>query len=142
VLAPVLTSVLQRVGLLPNPAILRINEIAFAFTTADTLFHLRSQEYFKRATELDEGGNVLEQTQIIGDVMARCCRNILRQRCFYPLFPSVMGPGVEPLNLDITHMELLKFEDTPFDILVLPSMLKHFAKVGIPSMFHPRPILM
>jgi DNA polymerase alpha subunit B len=122
---------LQRVGLLPNPAILRINEVTFAFTTVDALFHLRSQEYFKRATEMEEDGNMVQQTQIIGDVMARCCRNIIRQRCFYPLFPSAMGPGVEPLNLDITHMDLLTFEDIPFDVLVLPSMLRHFAKVGI-----------
>jgi DNA polymerase alpha subunit B len=93
---------------------------------------MRNQEYFKRAVETDEEGKVLEQQAGGGgggDVMARCCRNVLRQRCFYPVFPSPMGPGIEPVNLDITHLDLLKFESTPFDVIVLPSMLRHFAKV-------------
>lgn len=49
---------------------------------------------------------------------------------FYPLFPSPLAPPLEPLNLDVTHSNLLKFsQDTGADVFILPSMLKHFAKV-------------
>jgi len=34
------------------------------------------------------------------------------------------------VNLDVTHQELLRFELRAPDVLILPSKLKHFAKVG------------
>lgn len=49
---------------------------------------------------------------------------------FYPLFPSPSAPPLEPLNLDVTHSDLLRFDQgTGADIFIMPSMLKHFAKV-------------
>lgn len=41
-----------------------------------------------------------------------------------------MAPPLEPLNLDVTHSNLLKFNaGAGADVFILPSMLKHFAKV-------------
>ena len=54
---------------------------------------------------------------------------------FYPLFPAPLaGPGVEALNLDVTHADLLKFGAMGADVVILPSALgKQFAKVSVVS---------
>jgi hypothetical protein len=55
---------------------------------------------------------------------------VLAQLSFYPLFPAPTAPPLEPLNLDVTHSNLLRFDQgTGADIFIMPSMLKHFAKV-------------
>ncbi|KAG8848497.1 DNA-directed DNA polymerase alpha subunit pol12, partial [Serendipita sp. 411] len=41
---------------------------------------------------------------------------------FYPLFPS------DDVNLDVSHSELLGFQGSNPDVLIIPSMLKHFHK--------------
>jgi DNA polymerase alpha subunit B len=42
------------------------------------------------------------------------------------------------VNLDVTHLKLLRLDDTAPDLLILPSKLKHFSKVG-PSFLHCHP---
>jgi hypothetical protein len=59
--------------------------------------------------------------------MANLVRHVLGQRSFYPIFPPPEHSAAE-LNLDVTHFDKLRMEQAP-DVLVLPSRLKHFAKV-------------
>ena len=60
--------------------------------------------------------------------MANLIRHILGQRSFYPIFPPPEAHAAE-VNLDVTHQELLRLDEAAPDILILPSKLKHFAKV-------------
>lgn len=128
-------SILQRVKLLPNPATFSINEVNFAISSADVLFPLRSQEFLKEAppanpeeASLHEGAGK--------DHVGRVCRHVLRQRSFYPIFPPPLsGAGVDGVNLDVTHMDLLKFDGFGADVVILPSMLgKHFVKVNLSTL--------
>ena len=49
---------------------------------------------------------------------------------FYPMFPAPMAAPLDPLNLDVTHADLLRFGTSAgADVFIMPSMLKHFAKV-------------
>jgi DNA polymerase alpha subunit B len=61
--------------------------------------------------------------------MASLVRHVLGQRSFYPLFPVPENMAGE-VNLDVTHQKLLRLDDTAPDLLILPSKLKHFSKVG------------
>ena len=58
----------------------------------------------------------------------------LLDRSFYPLFPSPLELSHE-VNLDISHFEHLALcheESTCApDVLIVPSRLKHFSKVGL-----------
>lgn len=78
--APIHPSIyLQRIRLLPNPTIFSINEIAFGVTSADVLWSLKSQEYFRKAPDVEppEPGT---EDPLAKDVMARTCRQLLRHR--------------------------------------------------------------
>jgi DNA polymerase alpha subunit B len=118
-------------------------------STVDVLFHLRKEEYFRRAEEADPIGN---SAPVAKDAMAELCRHVLGQRrwvpvvlfdrvrvcltisvvgsndSFYPIFPPPLDFAGD-VNLDVTHQELLRFETRAPDVLILPSRLKHFAKV-------------
>jgi hypothetical protein len=48
---------------------------------------------------------------------------------FYPLFPPAIGGGFDSINLDVTHLELLKHDTVGPDILILPTNFTAFAKV-------------
>jgi DNA polymerase alpha subunit B len=83
-------SVKQRAKLLPNPAIFSVNEVVFATTSADTLFSLKQNEYFKKAKDTSalmdpssdaDGSSISIDTGAASkDTMARMCRHVLRQR--------------------------------------------------------------
>ena len=77
----------QRAKLLPNPATFSVNEIVFAVTSVDTLFSLKSQEYFKKAKDptsltasSDPDLSMDTGSTLSKDTMARVCRHVLRQR--------------------------------------------------------------
>ena len=55
-----------------------INDIAFATTSVDTLFHLRKEEYFKRGVEIESLAP--SPDDLPNDVMAGLCRHLLLQR--------------------------------------------------------------
>lgn len=121
----------RKVRLLPNPTTFSINEVSFAVTTVDTLFHLRNQEFFRRCGEwVDPAANPPPDSVEKEDVMSRTCRYILRQKSFYPIFPAPLPSKViDPPLLDITHNELVRMEATGADVLIVPSMIKSFAKL-------------
>ncbi|KAI0667572.1 DNA polymerase alpha subunit B [Trametes maxima] len=132
----------SRIRLLPNPARFTLNGVHIAVSSVDVLFHLRKEEFFKRAAEID----ALSTASDAPDAMANLCRHILQQRSFYPIFPVPLELAHE-VNLDVTHADMLYL--TPLDdndddadgrvdptrarcapdVLVVPSRLKHFSKV-------------
>lgn len=81
--------------------------------------------------------------------MANLCRHILQQRSFYPIFPVPLNLAHD-VNLHVTHSDMMYLcpqedeseddggdaQDDPTlarcapDVLVVPSRLKHFSKVG------------
>ncbi|KAF0372173.1 DNA polymerase alpha, subunit B [Gigaspora margarita] len=100
----------KEVTCLCNPVQFRVNEILFAVSNVDLLFHLSRDE-----TERVPGGT---------DRMSRMVHHILTQRHLYPLFP----PAIGEVNMDLKHSLSLELKNTP-DILILPSKLKYFAKI-------------
>lgn len=123
-------SVDSRVHLCSNPCQFLINDVAFAVTTTDVLFHLRKEELPLSGNQIDPAAKSSET----GDgALANACRHLLQQRSFYPLFP-VPESLSHDVNLDISHSGLLKLGKTSGsavsapDVLVLPSRLKQFSK--------------
>ncbi|CAG8456829.1 1626_t:CDS:10 [Paraglomus occultum] len=100
----------QEVLRLPNPCQFRINEVIFAVSTVDVLFHLSAEEA-PRDPKPDR------------DRMGRLAYHILEQRSLYPLFPPARGE----VNLDLKHHYAIELQVMP-DVLILPSRLKFFAK--------------
>ncbi|KAJ7288488.1 DNA polymerase alpha/epsilon subunit B-domain-containing protein [Mycena rebaudengoi] len=121
-----------RIHLLPNPARFTINDISFAATSVDALFHMKKGEFVKRGEEVDSIPP-LSADDTGTDPMANACRHLLQQRSFYPVFPVPLELSAE-VNLDVTHSDGLRIggeEDAPEyapDVLIVPSRLKQFAK--------------
>ncbi|KAI1790115.1 DNA polymerase alpha, subunit B [Ganoderma leucocontextum] len=137
----------SRIHMLPNPARFTLNGVHFAASSVDVLFHLRKEEFFKHATEVEPlPGPADPEGQTPSDAMANLCRHVLQQRSFYPIFPVPLDLTHE-LSVDVTHSDLLYFtpqdddseasgsaEDPTAarcapDVLIVPSRLKHFSKV-------------
>ncbi|KAI0754917.1 DNA polymerase alpha, subunit B [Daedaleopsis nitida] len=137
-----------RIHLLPNPARFTINGVHIAASSVDVLFHLRKEELFKRAAEIEPlTAPVDPEGQGPSDAMANLCRHVLQQRNFYPIFPVPLDLAHE-VNLDVSHSDLLYLapeddeeeegvgssaDPSPAkcapDVLVIPSRLKQFSKV-------------
>ncbi|KAI0036476.1 DNA polymerase alpha/epsilon subunit B-domain-containing protein [Vararia minispora EC-137] len=117
------------IKMLSNPARFSINGVTFAATSVDVLFHLKKEEFIKRAGEVDT--IPVAETSSSTDVMSNLCRHLTYQRSFYPLFPTPLDLAQET-NLDISHSNALDLctgaEATVPDILIVPSRLKQFAK--------------
>lgn len=121
--------------LLPNPATFSVNEVSFAVTSVDTLFHLRNQEYFRRCGRVVDPAEPPPTEPEKEDVMARTCRHLLRQKSFYPLFPAPEASKmIDPPQLDITHNELARMAGGA-DVVIVPSMIKSFAKLVDSTVF-------
>ncbi|KAI0785210.1 DNA polymerase alpha/epsilon subunit B-domain-containing protein [Abortiporus biennis] len=122
-----------RIRLLSNPCQFSLNGLSFAVTSVDVLFHLRKEEFVKRAqdTSTSADGDVkMSSNNSEADPMANLCRHLVEQRSFYPIFP-VPNDLMHEVNLDVTHSDFLKFGgekgECP-DVLVTPSRLKYFVK--------------
>ncbi|KAI0689714.1 DNA polymerase alpha/epsilon subunit B-domain-containing protein [Cytidiella melzeri] len=120
-----------RIHFLPNPCHFMLNDVPFAVSSVDVLFHLRKEEFFRRMSEI-QCTFPKEQDAPASDTMANLCRHILEQRSFYPIFP-VPHDVLHDVNLDVSHSEALKLGGNSIDnrqlsVLVLPSKLKHFTK--------------
>ncbi|KAI5475991.1 DNA polymerase alpha subunit B [Pseudohyphozyma bogoriensis] len=113
------------VRLVSNPATFSINEVVFAVTSVDTIFHLRNQEFTRKVVPTGS----LPEGQELENAVTRSCRSLLRQRSYYPIFPTPLGgKGIDPISLDITHNDLVKMGSTGPDVIILPSKMKHFAR--------------
>ncbi|RHZ82585.1 hypothetical protein Glove_108g25 [Diversispora epigaea] len=93
----------------PNPVQFQINEIIFSICNVDVLCNI----YREEVSTTDKAERIF-----------RTSHHILTQRHLYPLFPP--SPG--EVNLDLKHSSSLDLLYTP-DVLILPSKLKHFAKI-------------
>lgn len=125
----------QNIRRMPNPCIFSVNDLMIGATSVDTLLHLKKEEVVK----------TIGAEQTPHDAMANVCRYIIEQRrcetpssmwcrehgldmsSFYPLFPA---PITGDVNLDVSHAKQADFGPSVPDILVLPSVLKHFHKVS------------
>ncbi|CCX16686.1 DNA polymerase alpha subunit B N-terminal-domain-containing protein [Pyronema domesticum] len=111
----------QHVKCLPNPSMFSLNELSFAISTNDILFHLAREEISRNPT--------------VPNPQARLAGHILNQRSFYPLFPPPdreslpMGLRETGASLDIPHIRLADVVGVTPDVLVLPSALAAGAKV-------------
>ncbi|GAA5927523.1 DNA-directed DNA polymerase alpha subunit POL12 [Sporobolomyces koalae] len=118
----------KSVTMLPNPTSFSVNEVAFGITSVDVFWSLKMQEFYKRcpdAEPMPEGTTIDPSAK---DINQRTGRHLLRQRSFFPIFPSPPGnKRLDPLNLDITHYDLVKMNTGP-DILIAPSVQKAFSR--------------
>ncbi|TNY19944.1 DNA polymerase alpha/epsilon subunit B-domain-containing protein [Rhodotorula diobovata] len=118
------------VRMLPNPTMFSINEVVFGVTSVDVLWSLKSQEFFRRCADAEPAEPGTEPDPLAKDVMARTCRHLLRQRSFYPVFPSPPpSKMLDALNLDVTHYDLVKMGSSGPDIVIAPSIQKHFTRI-------------
>jgi DNA polymerase alpha subunit B len=86
---------LQRVRLLPNPSTFYINEIMFSLCSVDVLFHLRKEEYFRRAEEAEVDVAMEVRKGGAGaaakDSMAELCRHVLGQKRYARMINAQFG---------------------------------------------------
>ncbi|KAA1101900.1 DNA-directed DNA polymerase alpha subunit pol12 [Puccinia graminis f. sp. tritici] len=114
---------------LPNPSIISINEVIIGINNVDVLMPLKKEEFFKQATVVVDEETAQEGTDPNAtNVICRACRHVMRQRSFYPLFPHAIGNGFDAINLDVTHLDLLKHDTVGADILILPTNFTAFVK--------------
>ncbi|KAJ1723781.1 DNA-directed DNA polymerase alpha subunit pol12 [Coemansia erecta] len=95
---------------LPNPAHVSVNGVAVALANIDVLFHLVKQE--------------VSRLPALTDRLPRLAWHLVEQRHLYPLSPP---PPDAPAIL-AEHDASLRLHAMP-DILVVPSQLRHFARV-------------
>ena len=98
-----------RVHCVSNPCTFKINEVVFAVTSTDVLFHMN----------IEETNSNLER----GTRMKRIAQHMVQQRIYYPLFPP---PASTPTSLDLKHMEKWQLPCKP-DVMIVPSKLAAFA---------------
>lgn len=114
---------------LPNPITITINEVVIGINNVDVLMSIRKEEFFKPALVQDNGESTEGPDPNAKDIISRACRHVMRQRSFYPLFPATLGAGIDQVNLDVTHHELLKYDPVGADILIMPTSFTAFAKI-------------
>ncbi|KAK3847764.1 MAG: DNA polymerase alpha/epsilon subunit B-domain-containing protein [Linnemannia gamsii] len=97
---------------LPNPAQFTINEMVFAVNTSDILMHLSGDEIARNPKRTDR--------------MGRLSKYIIDQRNMHPVYP---GLASDPdCGIDFNQIDLMDLRVCP-DVVIVPSKLKHFAKI-------------
>jgi len=117
----------KNVRVLGNPMTFAINETITGVSSQDILYELRSEELV--------GGRAADP-----NVLSRVSRYLLEQRHFFPLFPpsdrrKLPKTGTEEgipsgAMLDVSYLKLGEMVNVRPDVLVVPSALPPFAKVG------------
>ncbi|KAF9132277.1 DNA-directed DNA polymerase alpha subunit pol12 [Mortierella sp. 14UC] len=97
---------------LPNPAQFTVNEMVFAVNTADILMHLNGDEIARNPERNDR--------------MGRLSKYIIDQRNMHPVYPGLASDPDS--GVDCNQIDLMDLRVCP-DILIVPSKLKHFAKI-------------
>ncbi|KAF9920334.1 DNA-directed DNA polymerase alpha subunit pol12 [Linnemannia zychae] len=97
---------------LPNPAQFTINEMVFAVNTADILMHLNGDEISRNPGRSDR--------------MSRLSKYIIDQRNMHPVYPGLASDPDS--SVDFSQVKLMDLQVCP-DVIILPSKLKHFAKI-------------
>ena len=109
-----------------NPVTISLNEVVVGFSSQDILWDLRMQEVvLGKASE--------------PNMLNRLPRHVIRQRHFFPLFPPTernklpkTSAGEEPTGtpIETSYLKLGEWLNVRPDILIMPSALTPFAKVG------------
>ena len=99
-----------KVTMLPNPSLVRINEVVFGLSTADVVAGLAQEEVYA------EGALMKKMPR-----MLRLAEHAVKQRSFYPMHPCAEGALVDPVLRQRYSMPVKP------DVLVLPSRLAAFA---------------
>ncbi|KAF9903629.1 DNA-directed DNA polymerase alpha subunit pol12 [Linnemannia zychae] len=97
---------------LPNPAQFTINEMVFAVNTADILMHLNGDEIARNPKRNDR--------------MGRLSKYIIDQRNMHPVYPGLTSDP--DTGVDFNQIDLMDLRVCP-DVVIVPSKLKHFAKI-------------
>jgi DNA polymerase alpha subunit B len=114
--------------LLSNPMTLSLNDAVLGISSQDVLGELRGEELV-----------VGRPSDTV--LLSRLCRHVLEQRHYFPLFPPTdrarlprtgTEDGVPPgAMLDVSYLKLGEIVNLRPDIVIVPSFLPPFAKVGI-----------
>ena len=119
----------KQVKLVTNPVNVSLNEIVVGITAHDVLYDLRREE-------------VVVGRPRENNIMARLPGHLIQQRHFYPIYPPVdrnvlPKPGTAEgiasgMPLDVSYMKLGEWFISRPDMLITPSALAPFVKVGSP----------
>ena len=111
--------VLRRITVLPNPASFVVGDLVFGATSADTVFHLTSED----ATSRPAAGAVAV------DRFSQLTRYMLEQRSFYPLYPAgcerperAAPEERQPLPLEVSRLWHCGMNVRP-DVLLAPTRI-------------------
>ena len=117
----------KQVSTVSNPVTISLNEIVVGISAQDILYDLRREE-------------VVVGKPKENNILNRLPRHVIQQRHFFPVFPPVNRTilpkaGTEEgiatgMPLDISYMKLGEWLNVRPDVLILPSALSPFAKVG------------
>lgn len=117
----------KQAKLVPNPVALSLNEVTVGISSHDILSELRQSE-------------VLAKNPKTANILSRLPRHLIEQRHFFPLFPPVGRKKTSNMltddnlptgaMLDTSYLKLGEWLIRP-DVLITPSTLPPFAKVGI-----------
>ena len=112
-----------------NPVTISLNEIVVGISAQDVLYDLRREE-------------VIVGKPKDSSILARLPKHLIQQRHFFPLFPpsdrtTLPKTGTEEgvatgMPLDTAYLKLGEWLNVRPDMLVTPSALSPFAKVGTP----------
>jgi DNA polymerase alpha subunit B len=118
----------KQAKMVSNPVTVSLNEIVVGISAHDVLYELRREEVVV--------GRPKESS-----MLARLPRHLIQQRHFFPLFPPVdrtllQKTGTEEgvatgMPLDVSYLKLGEWLDVRPDMLITPSALSPFAKVGL-----------
>ncbi|ORX80406.1 hypothetical protein BCR32DRAFT_193619, partial [Anaeromyces robustus] len=124
----------DKVLCLPNPVQFQINDVVFAISNNDILYHLYHEEVYHPASTSVFGSpskgkapmtsSSSSSSSHSNDRISRLTRHLLQQRSFYPLFP----PAMNEANIIYEQFNSLNINMKP-DVLILNSALRHFAKI-------------
>lgn len=119
----------KRARVLPNPVRLSLNESIFQISSHDVLYELRREEVVV--------GNPPDK-----DLLTRLPTYLIEQRHFAPVFPptareylpksGLEGGLATGAMLDVGYLKLGEWKNVKPDVLITPSVLSPFVKVGHP----------
>lgn len=128
----------KSVKIIGNPMTLSLNETVLGISSQDALYELRHEELFSKGAKST------------GDLLSRLPRHMIEQRHYYPVFPPTDRSKLpktgtsdgRPVGaaLDTSYLMLGDMVNVRPDVLVAPSSLPPFARVGCPSSRCPCPL--
>ena len=124
--------------LVGNPITLSLNETLVGLSSHDALWDLRQEELLLGSGAAGAGAPP-------GNLFSRLARHVVEQRHYAPVFPPtdrtrLPKTGTEDgipvgASLDTSFLKLGEMVNVRPDVVVVPSALPPFARVGFPSSF-------